>query len=172
MDFDDLILTTRHLLEAPSVREWVLYKLDEGVDHVLVDEAQDTSPEQWAIVRALVADFFFREGQRIRRMPRTIFAVGDRQSIYSFQGADPDEFEKGRTFFHKMFRMHIFHLRMLPLRFHSGRRLPFSRRSMPFSTIHRWQGVWGDWENPYITFLSGGVKPGGLRFGLSLRRSA
>ena len=58
MDFDDLILTTRHLLEAPSVQEWVLYKLDGGVDHVLVDEAQDTSPEQWAIVRALVADFF------------------------------------------------------------------------------------------------------------------
>lgn len=100
MDFDDLILTTRHLLEAPAVREWVLFKLDGGVDHVLVDEAQDTSPEQWAIVRALVADFFSGEGQRYQQTRRTIFAVGDRkQSIYSFQGADPDEFEKGRAFF-------------------------------------------------------------------------
>lgn len=100
MDFDDLILTTRQLLEQTDAAAWVLYKLDGGLDHVLIDEAQDTNPDQWAVVRALVSDFFDGNGQDRAHGTRTVFAVGDRkQSIYSFQGADPDEFDRSRSLF-------------------------------------------------------------------------
>lgn len=99
-DYDDLIAAARRLLEKSNAAAWVLFKLDGGIDHILVDEAQDTSPEQWAVVRALAEEFFAGEGAR--RSAGTIFAVGDKkQSIYSFQGADPDEFERMRAFFRK-----------------------------------------------------------------------
>ena len=68
----------------------MLYKLDGGLDHILVDEAQDTSPQQWSIVAKLAEEFFAGKGARERARPRTLFAVGDeKQSIFSFQGADP-----------------------------------------------------------------------------------
>ncbi len=86
LDYDDLIEVTRKLVESDAA--WVLYKLDGGIDHLLVDEAQDTNPEQWRIIQALSAEFFAGEGARDQN--RTIFVVGDgKQSIYSFQGADP-----------------------------------------------------------------------------------
>ena len=95
LDFADLIGRTRDLLEKRADAAWVLYKLDGGVDHVLVDEAQDTSPEQWDIVRALTSEFF--SGAGAREGERTVFAVGDeKQSIYSFQGADPARFAHER----------------------------------------------------------------------------
>ena len=98
MDYEDLIVQTRRLLESPQVAEWVLYKLDGGIDNVLIDEAQDTSPDQWAIIRAITDEFFYGEGAKNKNS--TVFAVGDRkQSIYSFQGADPQEFEKMRRHF-------------------------------------------------------------------------
>src|SRR5262249_20400303 len=93
IDYDDLIQTARRLLERPDFSAWVLYKLDGGIDHVLVDEAQDTNPDQWAILTALTDEFFAGRGARDHL--RTVFAVGDRkQSIYSFQGADPDAFDR------------------------------------------------------------------------------
>jgi ATP-dependent helicase/nuclease subunit A len=96
LDFDDLILSTRRLLQSGQ-SAWVLYKLDGGIDHVLVDEAQDTSPDQWAIIHALTAEFTAGDSAR-SETPRTVFAVGDeKQSIYSFQGASPDEFGTMRT---------------------------------------------------------------------------
>ena len=98
MDYEDLIVLTRALLENRAVADWVLFKLDGGIDHVLIDEAQDTSPDQWAIVKALTADFFAGEGAG--EAVRTVFAVGDRkQSIYSFQGADPRGFDEMRKYF-------------------------------------------------------------------------
>ncbi|MEW5963103.1 MAG: double-strand break repair helicase AddA, partial [Pseudomonadota bacterium] len=104
LDFDDLIAKTASLLnparhEAPSsAAQWVLYKLDGGLDHILVDESQDTSPAQWRIIEALAAEFY--SGGSARELLRTLFAVGDeKQSIYSFQGAAPEEFAaKGRLF--------------------------------------------------------------------------
>lgn len=100
MDYEDLIVLTRRLLENPAVADWVLFKLDGGIEHVLIDEAQDTSPDQWAIVKALTADFFAGEGAGDAL--RTVFAVGDRkQSIYSFQGADPRGFDEMRQYFAK-----------------------------------------------------------------------
>ncbi|QDO96209.1 double-strand break repair helicase AddA [Ferrovibrio terrae] len=93
LDYDDLILRTRDLLVEPSQVPWVMFKLDRGIDHILVDEAQDTSPDQWAVVAALAEEFFSGTGARDDIHRRTIFAVGDvKQSIYSFQGARPQAF--------------------------------------------------------------------------------
>ena len=91
LDFADLIERTRALLAKNQAAAWVLYKLDGGIDHILVDEAQDTAPDQWDIVRALTAEFFAGEGRPLgKALERTLFVVGDeKQSIYSFQGADP-----------------------------------------------------------------------------------
>lgn len=92
LDFTDLVSRTVELLTRRATAAWVLYKLDGGVEHVLIDEAQDTAPEQWDILRALTEPFFAGEGaERAAAIPRTVFAVGDeKQSIYSFQGARPE----------------------------------------------------------------------------------
>ena len=91
LDFADLIEKTKALLTQKQAAAWVLFKLDGGIDHILVDEAQDTAPDQWDIVRALTGEFFAGEGRpRLGGLDRTLFIVGDeKQSIYSFQGADP-----------------------------------------------------------------------------------
>ncbi|HXV00862.1 MAG TPA: double-strand break repair helicase AddA [Caulobacteraceae bacterium] len=91
LDFGDLIERTVELLTRRADAAWVLYKLDNGLEHVLLDEAQDTAPEQWSILRELTGEFFHGQGSNNRR--RTMFAVGDeKQSIFSFQGADPKHF--------------------------------------------------------------------------------
>ena len=93
LDFDDLIARTGALLTDPSVAQWVLFKLDGGVDHILVDEAQDTSPGQWRVIEQLTTEFTAGEGAR--DTARTLFVVGDKkQSIYSFQGADLQVFDR------------------------------------------------------------------------------
>ncbi|CAK0770928.1 ATP-dependent helicase/nuclease subunit A [uncultured Gammaproteobacteria bacterium] len=98
LDYDDLILATRDLLTRPGVAPWVLFKLDGGLDHILIDEAQDTNPEQWQVVAALAEEFF--AGVSARPLVRTVFAVGDeKQSIFSFQRADPAEFARMRRHF-------------------------------------------------------------------------
>lgn len=98
LDFDDLIRLAGRLLGDSQVAQWVLYKLDGGIDHVLVDEAQDTSPAQWRVIDLLTQEF--TAGQGARDQDRTVFVVGDRkQSIYSFQGADLDGFEAARRGF-------------------------------------------------------------------------
>ena len=98
LDYDDLIARSLDLLTRVDAA-WVHYKLDLGVDHVLIDEAQDTSPQQWQIVSRLVSEFTAGAGAR-GALSRSIFAVGDeKQSIFSFQGAAPDAFaEMRRTF--------------------------------------------------------------------------
>ncbi|WP_425044892.1 double-strand break repair helicase AddA [Primorskyibacter sp. S87] len=94
LDFDDLILKARRLLNDPAVAAWVLFRLDGGIDHILVDEAQDTSPAQWDVIEKLAQEFTSGEGAR-SNTERTIFVVGDKkQSIYSFQGADPEAFDR------------------------------------------------------------------------------
>jgi ATP-dependent helicase/nuclease subunit A len=98
LDYDDLILLAGRLLGRSGIAPWVLFKLDGGLDHILIDEAQDTSPQQWEVIVKLAEEFFSGEGAR--DAPRTIFAVGDiKQSIFSFQHADPDEFRRMRDFF-------------------------------------------------------------------------
>jgi ATP-dependent helicase/nuclease subunit A len=98
LDYDDLILASRDLLKRPGIAPWVLFKLDGGLDHILIDEAQDTNPDQWQVVQALAEEFFVGAGARPET--RTIFAVGDpKQSIFSFQRADPAAFEAMRKHF-------------------------------------------------------------------------
>lgn len=93
LDFDDLILRSRDLLNDPKVADWVLFKLDGGIDHILVDEAQDTSPVQWKLIERLSQEFTSGTGARADRQ-RTIFVVGDKkQSIYSF-GRRPRGFDR------------------------------------------------------------------------------
>jgi len=98
LDYDDLIIKAQNLLSQADAAAWVLYKIDGGIDHILVDEAQDTNPAQWSIIESLAAEFLAGLGRSERL--RTLFAVGDeKQSIYSFQGANPARFgEVGREF--------------------------------------------------------------------------
>ncbi|MBT06165.1 MAG: double-strand break repair helicase AddA [Rhodospirillaceae bacterium] len=98
LDYNDLIIKSGIILTSADVSSWVLYKVDRSVDHLLIDEAQDTSLDQWEIIRALASEFFAGEGAE--EHPRTIFAVGDyKQSIYSFQRANPESFNKMRDYF-------------------------------------------------------------------------
>jgi ATP-dependent helicase/nuclease subunit A len=90
LDYDDLIYLTQKLLKANEFKEWILYKLDGMLEHILVDEAQDTSPQQWQIIESLMQEFYAGEDDKTR----TVFVVGDeKQSIYSFQGADLKAFK-------------------------------------------------------------------------------
>ena len=102
LDFDDLIHKTKELLTNKAVCDWVMYRLDGGIDHILVDESQDTSEKQWQIIQSLTQEFG-HEGDDGR--DRTIFVVGDKkQSIYSFQGADPRLFDEMATHFDERLR--------------------------------------------------------------------
>jgi len=104
LDFDDLILKTLELFKGESINTknlsvmpWVRFKMDQGIDHILVDEAQDTNPEQWEIIGALCDDFFDHQDNETNR---TLFVVGDeKQSIFSFQRASPEKFQTMRDFF-------------------------------------------------------------------------
>jgi ATP-dependent helicase/nuclease subunit A len=95
LDFEDFITRTDALLRKSDIGPWVHYKLDQGIDHLLLDEAQDTSPTQWSIIMSLTEEFF--SGASARMANRTLFTVGDeKQSIYSFQGARPERFASER----------------------------------------------------------------------------
>ena len=98
LTYDDLIRKTIRLLSKPGISDWILYRLDGGVDHILIDEAQDTSRRQWDIIKSVEAEF--TAGESGRAGERTLFVVGDeKQSIFSFQGADPDYFVDMREYF-------------------------------------------------------------------------
>jgi ATP-dependent helicase/nuclease subunit A len=100
LDYNDLIEHTARLLRLPDVAPWVLFKLDGGLDHILVDEAQDTNLHQWTVISSLAEEFFSGSGAREHK--RTLFVVGDlKQSIYSFQGANPYVFDGMRKHFTK-----------------------------------------------------------------------
>jgi ATP-dependent helicase/nuclease subunit A len=121
LDYDDLIDKTLALFEQTSAA-WVLYKLDLGVDHVLVDEAQDTSPKQWQIIQTIVTEFV--PGGARENVRRTMFAVGDeKQSIFSFQGAAPRSFAQMRRYFGELFTAAGAGFR--------NEKLPYSFRSSP-----------------------------------------
>ncbi len=101
-DFNDLIEWTRALLRKPGMGDWVRYKLDRQVDHVLVDEAQDTNAAQWEIIERLVEEYFSGSSEMERRS-RTLFMVGDfKQAIYGFQGTDPERFRQAREKFKRL----------------------------------------------------------------------
>ncbi|MCY3537854.1 MAG: double-strand break repair helicase AddA [Cyanobacteria bacterium MAG IRC3_bin_20] len=116
LDFDDLIQKSGFLLRDSSVADWVLFRLDCGVDHILVDEAQDTSPRQWDVIDRLTREFSSGEGARSGQ--RTVFVVGDKkQSIYSFQGADPRAFDTMAGVFGKRLEEANLHFQKLHLEY-------------------------------------------------------
>ncbi|QLC24253.1 double-strand break repair helicase AddA [Parasphingopyxis algicola] len=100
LDFDDMIRLTRFLLGQEGIGEWVRYKLDRSIDHILVDEAQDTNVAQWSIIEGLSAEFFETDPDSADAAHRTIFAVGDfKQAIFGFQGTNPQAFEDAKQAF-------------------------------------------------------------------------
>ncbi len=100
IDFDDQIEKCANLLTRADIRDWIRYRLDRGIDHLLVDEAQDTSPKQWEIINAVTEDFY--SGETAANLNRTVFVVGDeKQSIFSFQGAEPSEFDRQEKYLKK-----------------------------------------------------------------------
>ena len=120
IDFDDQIEKCANLLTRADIRDWIRYRLDRGIDHLLVDEAQDTSPKQWEIINAITEDF--HSGETAANIHRTVFVVGDeKQSIFSFQGAEPSEFDHQRRRLEKQ-------VKSADKRFHSGQ-LDLSFRS-------------------------------------------
>ncbi|MCK0531591.1 double-strand break repair helicase AddA [Sphingobium agri] len=111
VDFNDLIARTADLLSQPGIADWIRYKLDQRIDHIMVDEAQDTNVSQWQIVGALAAEFFAGEGAKGDRV-RTVFTVGDfKQAIFGFQGTSPQAFAAAQISFqrHAEDADHIFH---------------------------------------------------------------
>ncbi|WP_313671205.1 double-strand break repair helicase AddA [Sandarakinorhabdus sp.] len=101
IDYDDMIAAAARLLGEPGAADWVRFKLDSRIDHVLVDEAQDTNLLQWQVIRALVEDYFSGLGQRDQF--RSLFVVGDfKQSIFGFQGADPQIYADMKDDFHQL----------------------------------------------------------------------
>jgi len=111
VDYDDLIAYTASLLGSADIAGWIRYKLDQRIDHILVDEAQDTNNRQWTIVGALVDEFFAGESAKGER-PRTLFTVGDfKQAIFGFQGTSPRSFAKAQEHFRERAEQvaHAFH---------------------------------------------------------------
>ncbi|WP_341903998.1 double-strand break repair helicase AddA [Sandarakinorhabdus limnophila] len=101
IDYDDMIAAAARLLGEPGAADWVRFKLDSRIDHVLVDEAQDTNLLQWQVIRALVEEYFSGLGQRDQF--RSLFVVGDfKQSIFGFQGADPQIYADMKDDFHQL----------------------------------------------------------------------
>jgi len=103
LDFDDLLTKLLGILSDQDISQWILYRLDEEIDHILVDEAQDVNTKQWEIVSILAEEFTSGAGQR-GNLARTMFAVGDeKQSIFGFQGAAPEKFRERRDYFKEKF---------------------------------------------------------------------
>ena len=156
LDYDDLIAKTAGLLGDSNSTQWVLFKLDGGLDHVLVDEAQDTSPKQWSIVSALADEFF--SGTGAAETVRTVFAVGDeKQSIYSFQGAAPELFARTGKHFAERAAAADQVWRDLPLI------LSFRSTAPVLDSVDR---VFSDAaRTPGLTSASGGVRHQAMRIG-------
>jgi ATP-dependent helicase/nuclease subunit A len=86
LGFTELEWHTCRLLQRDGAPDWVRYRMDRRVDHLLIDEFQDTSPTQWRMLLPLLEEMAAGESGRAR----SLFIVGDaKQSIYGFRRADP-----------------------------------------------------------------------------------
>jgi ATP-dependent helicase/nuclease subunit A len=86
LDFADLEWNTYQLLNHPDHAHWIQFKLDQRIDHLLIDEFQDTNPTQWRLILPLLEEMA-AGGERAR----SLFIVGDaKQSIYRFRRGNPD----------------------------------------------------------------------------------
>jgi ATP-dependent helicase/nuclease subunit A len=147
LDFNDQIVRALTLVTRSSAA-WVLHKLDYGLDHLLLDEAQDASLPQWGILSALSAEFFAGAGARPKN--RTVFAVGDeKQSIFAFQGAAPQMFAEMKRAFAERHRHSERPFADVPLTFsfRSAQKI-LDAVDMTFRTEQAWRGVTADGEPP------------------------
>ena len=93
LDFADLEWQAYRLMSDSEHAQWVQYKLDQRIDHLLVDEFQDTNPTQWHLILPLLDEMAAGQAER----HRSAFVVGDiKQSIYRFRRAAPDLFHHAR----------------------------------------------------------------------------
>jgi ATP-dependent helicase/nuclease subunit A len=147
LDFADQTARALKLVTRSSAA-WVMHKLDYALDHLLIDEAQDTSPEQWAIVAALTAELF--SGASARRGVRTVFAVGDeKQSIFSFQGAAPEKFDEMKRFFAQRHREAELGFEAVPLHFSfRSAQTILDAVDQTFRQENVWKGVSASGEPP------------------------
>ena len=110
IDFDDQILHVNNLLNDLTPA-WILSKLDNQFEHILVDEAQDLNPQQWKII-----DFFVTEYFSYPEKQATLFIVGDRkQSIYSFRGSSQYEFDKRFYIYKKLAQQYKFSFKKISM---------------------------------------------------------
>lgn len=92
VDFQDLECLARSLLLDPRLRPQVHFRLDARLEHMLLDEFQDTNRNQWDLLRPLLDEVLAGD-----MPPRTVLVVGDvKQSIYGFRGAEPAVFGAAR----------------------------------------------------------------------------
>jgi ATP-dependent helicase/nuclease subunit A len=116
VDFNDMIRSAAALLSKPGISEWVRYKLDRRIDHILIDESQDTNQAQWTIIKSLSDDFFSGSGAKAESRARTLFTVGDyKQAIYGFQGTDPEKYAAAHVEFREAIEDADTHLHDLTL---------------------------------------------------------
>ncbi len=161
LDYDDQIQRVRDLFRKPDIAPWILFKLDRGLDHILIDEAQDTSRAQWDIVDALSDEFFAGESAG-GPAQRTIFVVGDlKQSIFSFQNADPIAFAEMREKFDSRLKALGQELRFVDLNV-SFRSSPVVLQAVDsvFSRPEAWHGVSAHpvYHQPYHVNRAGRVE--------------
>ncbi|MFO7592745.1 MAG: UvrD-helicase domain-containing protein [Pseudomonadota bacterium] len=94
LDFNDLEWRTYRLLNHSENALWVQYKLDQRINHLLVDEFQDTNPTQWRLLLPLLQEMAATQGDSLR----SVFLVGDsKQSIYRFRRAEPRLFHAAHS---------------------------------------------------------------------------
>lgn len=101
LDYNDLELLAHQAVSTNPEWQNILYSFDEHTDHILVDEFQDTSSLQWRIIDRLTEEWRSgMGGKREAGITPTIFLVGDdKQSIYSFRGANAGIFRNVRRKF-------------------------------------------------------------------------
>lgn len=158
LDFEDLILYTKKLFSSRENMGWVLSQLDKNLTHILVDEAQDTSPVQWDILRMLSGDFF-TDGDD-KKLPHSLFVVGDtKQSIYGFQGADPRAFAKSREEISAQIKQNLRTIKEIPLEQSFRSLSPILKAVDTFFDNREIQDLTGFKNNTHVAFrkTSGGL---------------
>jgi ATP-dependent helicase/nuclease subunit A len=127
-------------------RLYIDYRLDCQLDHWLLDEFQDTSDLQWAVLHNLLDEILQDDTGR-----RSLFYVGDvKQSIYRWRGGNPRLF--GAILDHYGARIRQRHLavsfRSSPAIMETANRVfdGLPEDVLPAQAVARWRGIWREHE--------------------------
>jgi len=93
LDFSDVENTLYEVLNRHKIdSEFLYFRLDARIEHILIDEFQDTNIAQYKLLSPLIEEIKSGLGQNGFR---SFFIVGDKkQSIYRFRGATPSLFDE------------------------------------------------------------------------------